>query len=162
MPITLTVNNQPFEYPVAGDSPGWGEPATDWAVEVTTVLNSLQGANDILQTTFTVANNISSSTNVIGLVFNTGQVRAAVIEYSIYRVSTGQPSGHSEAGVMVISYDNLASAGSKWSLVIGPVTANSGVTFTITDAGQIQYQSTDIGATGYSGNMHFRARTLTQ
>lgn len=162
MPITLTVNNIPFSYPVSGDSPGWGQGATDWATEVTTVLNDIVGPNDVLETTFNVINNQVSSSNVTGLVFNTGEVRAAFVEYSIYRTSTSNPSGFTESGNMNISYDNSASSGSKWSLVIGNITGNSGVTFTITDSGQIQYQSTNIGSTGYSGVMHFRATALSQ
>lgn len=162
MPITLTVNNIPYEYPIAGDSPGWGQPATDWATEVTLVLNDLLGSNDILETTFNVTNNVTSFTNVNSLVFNTGQVRAAQVAYSVYRTSTLNPSGHTEAGLMTLSYDNLAASGSKWSLVIGNVTGNSGVTFSVTDTGQIQYKSTDIGSAGYSGVMHFKATALSQ
>lgn len=162
MPITLTVNNIPFEYPIPGDSPGWGQGASDWAEEVTFVLNNLLGPNDITETTFNIANNVSSFTNVNGLIFNTGEVRSATVAYSIYRISTSNMSGNTESGVMNLSYDNLASSGQKWSLIIGNVTGNSGVIFTVTDAGQIQYQSTDIGSAGYSGVMHFKATALSQ
>lgn len=162
MPQTLIVNNIPFEYPVPGDEPGWGQPASDWAAEVTDVLNDLLGPNDITQTSFTILNNISISSDVAGLSFNTGQVRSAIIEYSIYRVSTGSPSGNAESGIMNIVYDNSAAPGSKWLLTVGFQNGNSGVTFTITDNGQFQYQSSDIGAAGYNGIMKFRARTLSQ
>lgn len=162
MPVTLTVNNIPFEYPIPGDSPGWGEGATDWATEVTTVLGSLLGPNDIIQSTFTIANNQLSPANIVGLIFNTGQVRSAIIEYSVYRRSTANPSGHSESGTINITYDNLAAPGSKWSLISYGLNGLSGVTFSVTDSGQIQYVSSDISATGYSGNMHFRARALNQ
>lgn len=162
MPITLTVNNVPVEYPLPGDSPGWGAGATDWAEQVTIALNNLQSPTDIQQKTFTIQNNISSPTNVTGLSFNTGLVRAAFIQYSIYRTSTSNPSGNVEAGTMTIVYDNSAASGSKWSLVGGPISSGtSGVTLTITDAGQFQYQSTNLG-TGYSGVMHFSAKTLGQ
>ena len=162
MPITLTVNNIPFEYPVSGDSPGWGGPATDWATEVTLVLNELLGSTDIVQTPFIISNNITSFTNIVGLSFNTGLVRGAVIDYTIYRTSTANPTGQAESGVLSVVYDNLAGSGSKWSLIAYGLNGNSGVTFNITDAGQLQYKSTDIGATGYSGVMHFRARSLGQ
>lgn len=161
MPVTLTVNNIPFEYPVAGDSPGWGQAATDWATQVTIALNDLQGLTDIPQKTFTIQNNITSYTDVAGLTFNTGLVRAAFIDYSVYRTSTSNPSGVSEAGQMIIVYDNLAAPGSKWLQIQGPKVGTSGVTFTITDAGQFQYKSDNLGA-GHSGNMHFRAKTLNQ
>ena len=165
MPVTLTVNNIPYEYPVPGDSPGWGQPATDWATEVTLVLNELLGSTDIVQTPFAIANNITSSTSVVGLSFNTGLVRAAFINYSIYRTYTASgpvASDVAEAGQMIAVYDNLAATGSKWSLTIGPVNGNSGVTFTITDSGQIQYTSTSLGISGGTGVMRFSARTLSQ
>ena len=162
MPITLTVNNQPFNYPVPGDSPGWGADATGWAEQVTAVLNDLQNPNDILDTSFNITNNQTSFTNVNGLVFNTGQVRSATINYSVYRVSTASPSGNAESGTLVITYDNAAAPGSKWSMIGTDLDGNSGITFTITDGGQIQYKTTDIGTSGYNGVMHFRAKTLAQ
>ena len=162
MPITLIVNNIPYEYPVPGDSPGWGQPATDWATEVTAVLAELLGSTDIVQTPFIISNNISSFSDIVGLSFNTGLVRGAVIDYTIYRTSTANPTGNSESGVLSVVYDNLAGSGSKWSLIGYAQNGDSGVTFNITDSGQFQYKSTDINATGYSGVMHFRAKTLAQ
>jgi len=162
MPVTLTVNNIPFEYPVSGDSPGWGDGATDWATEVTDVLNSLIGPNDIIQTTVTIANNQTTATNIVGLSFNTGQVRSAIIEYSVYRTSTANPTGHSESSTLVATYDNLAASGSKWSLIGTDINGNSGINITVLDSGQFQYTTNDINSVGYSGNMHFRARCLQQ
>jgi hypothetical protein len=161
MPQTLTVNNQPFETPIDGDPPGWGEQTSEWMAAVTDTLDELQGANDIPQTSFTVQNDISSAENVTGLSFNTGQVRSASIAYSVYRVSTAAPSGNSESGTMEIIYDNAAGAGSKWQMSVFGIAGNSGVSFTITDLGQVQYTSTDIDSVGYSGTMRFAAKSLT-
>lgn len=160
MSRTFTVNGQVFEYPEAGDEPGWGSEATDWAEEVTDVLADLSGIDDILQTTFTVANNQSSAANVEGLVFNTGRVRSAAIPYTIYRISDSNPSGHAETGILRIVYDNDAGAGDKWQMSIGGLAGNAGVSFSILDSGQLQYTSTDIGSVGYSGTMLFSADAL--
>lgn len=162
MPITLIVNNIPYQYPVPGDSPGWGQGATGWAEEVTAVLNDLVSPTDILPTTFSIANNNAVASNVTGLSFNTGLVRAAFIDYSVYRTSTSNPSGQSEGGQLIAVYDNSASTGNKWSLTQGPVNGNSGIIFSMTDAGQIQYTTTDIGTPGYSGVIKFSATTLGQ
>lgn len=162
LPIDVTVNNIVFPYPSPGDAPGWGEAATDTIVEIAEVLQELLGPNDISETSFVVQNNIAVATNIAGLSFNTGQVRAATINYSVYRTSTANPSGHAESGVITIVYDNSASAGSKWLMNVGNIAGNSGINFTITDAGQLQYTSSDINATGYSGVMHFRAKALGQ
>jgi hypothetical protein len=161
MSVTLTVNNIPFEYPVSGDEPGWAEGATGWAEEVTEVLGELLGPNDIIETTFNIQNNISTFTNIASLSFNTGEVRGAAINYTIYRVSDTTTSGKAESGTINIVYDNAAASGSKWTYTVFGVNGNSGVTFDVTDAGQFQYKSTDIGSAGYSGVMTFRAKSLS-
>lgn len=161
MAIDLTVLNVPYSYPTDGQSPGWGEGATDWAVAVTEALNDLIAPTDITQTTFVIANNQTSFTDINGLNFNTGLVRSATINYSCYRISTSNPSGHAESGILDIVYDNSA-ASPKWLISGSGITGNSGITFNILDSGQLQYKSTDIGSAGYSGVLHFRAKTLAQ
>lgn len=162
MAKTLTVNNTPYNYPTTGDEPGWGGEATGWAEEVTDVLSSLLGPDDILETTFSVNNNVSSAADVTALTFSTGSVRSAIVEYSVYRVSDSNLSGNAESGIMNMVYDNSASPGSQWSLVISNISGNAGVQFSITDAGQVQYTSTDIGSVNYNGTMKFKARALAQ
>lgn len=157
----LIVNGQVFGYPESGDEPGWGDSATDWAEEVTNVLGDLAGIDDILQTTFSIANNQSSAANVEGLIFNTGRVRSASIPYTIYRISDANPSGNSETGMISVVYDNDALSGEKWQLSVGDITGLSGVYFSILDSGQIQYTSTDIGTLDYEGTMVFSADSLT-
>lgn len=159
MPVQLIVNGTAYQYPIPGEDPGWGEDGTDWAQAVTDVLNTLLGAGDILQTSFNINNNVGVATNVNGLFFDPGTVRAANIDYSVYRTSTANPSGFSETGTIYLIYDDSASAGNKWQLS-QRTTGNSGVTFSILDSGQITYTSTDIGSVGYSGIIKFRAKTL--
>lgn len=154
----LTVNNTPYDYPTEGDEPGWGGEATGWAEEVTDVLNNLLGPDDILETSFNIANNQSSLANVTGLVFNAGSVRAASVEYSVFRISDSNPSGNAEFGEMHIVYDNNVG----WSLSMGGIVGLSGVIFSILPTGQIQYTSSDIGSTNYVGVMKFKAKTLSQ
>jgi len=160
MSTNLTVNNNTFAYPVPGDEPGWGEGATGWAVEVTEVLNNLQGTDDIPETSFTVANNNAVATDVVGLVFNPASVRAGVIDYSIYRSTS--ITELAEKGKMEIIYKNGASSGTKWSIGRVFFGDDAGVVFTMTDAGQVQYTSTNLSGTGYSGIMKFEAVVTQQ
>ncbi len=160
MPINVTINNQTFQYPAPGDSPGWGAEASDTIVAIAEALAQLLGPNDIPQTTFSIQNNISSFTNIANLIFNTGQVRGATVQYTIYRTSDTNPSGKAESGTINLVYDNSAASDSKWAFTVFGVTGNSGVTFSITDLGQFQYKSTDIGSAGYSGVMTFAAKAL--
>jgi len=158
LPKVLIVNNIPYNYPTSGDEPGWGGDATGWATGVTNALNDLLGPNDILETAFNVANNQASFADVTGLIFNAASVRAADISYSIFRISTANPSGFTEKGTIQIVYDNNVG----WSINQGNILGSSGVTFSVTTGGQIQYQSTDIGSLNYIGTMKFRAKTLQQ
>jgi hypothetical protein len=157
----LTVNNEVFQYPSPGDEPGWGEGATAWAVAVTDVLNTLLGPGDILNTTFSVANNQTSVTNVTGCIFDSTIVRAANVSYSIYRKTDSFTSGNTEAGTLLITYDNAAALGSKWTLVQN-ASGSAGVSFSINDSGQVQYISTDLTGANHLCTMKFSAKTLAQ
>lgn len=161
MSVNLTVNNNTFAYPTNGQEPGWGEGATAWAEAVTEVLNTLVAPSDILETSYTIDNNVSVPLDVNRMLFDPGTVRAANITYAIYRTSTATPSGKVESGTIYLNYDNAASLGNKWSLS-QQRHGDSGVSFSVTDAGQIQYISSDIDNTGYSGNIKFLAKTLSQ
>ncbi|PCI45881.1 MAG: hypothetical protein COB41_00385 [Proteobacteria bacterium] len=161
MSITVVINNTSFKIPSPGEDPGWGDDTTAYLVEVSKVLNSLLGPGDLLETTFNVANDISVAEDIVGLAFDTGTVRAVIIEYSSYRVSDANPSGNAETGVLMMIYDNSASAGNKW-LLVQDSSEDSGITFSVTDVGQFQYTSTDIDSTNYSGVLKFKARTLSQ
>lgn len=156
MSIPLVVNNTTFNYPEPGEDSGWGEDATGFAVEVAEVLGSLLSTGDILLSTFNVANNVSVFTDVNGLAFTAGLVRSVNVQYSIYRISTGSPSGNAEQGTLSIVYDNNAGAGNKW-LLSQTAVGDAGIIFDITDLGQFQYKSSDIGAPGYNGVLKFKA-----
>lgn len=153
MAVTLTVNGIPYEYPSNGENPGWGEDATAWAQAVTDVLNNSQGPGDILSTSFTIADNISSFTNVTGLAFSTSLVRSFEIEYNVFRTDGTTPQV--EVGLMHGVYN-----GTSWELS-RDYTGEAGMTYEITNAGQFRYKSTSVGGT-YSGSMKFRAKTLAQ
>lgn len=160
MPVQLTVGNNTYNFPIQGEDPQWGSEATDWAQAVTDVLATLLAPGDILQTTATINNNVAVATNVNGLLFDPAQVRAANVDYSVYRTSSTTLSGAAESGTIHLIYDNNASAGSKWTLSQRK-NSDAGISFSITDTGQIQYMSSNIGATSYSGTMKFSAKTLS-
>ena len=160
MSIPLTINGTTYNYPSPGDDAGtWGEDATGFAVEVAAVLATLLAPGDILQTSFTVSNNVTIASNVNGLLFDPAQVRAANITYSVYRKTDSVTSGNVENGTLYINYDTNAGAGLKWTLS-QQRNGDAGITFSITDAGQFQYITTDITGTNYIGQMKFSAKSL--
>lgn len=155
----LTIAGTVYNFPVAGETPNWGQDATSCIVALAEALNSLLGPGDILQTSETIENNVSIASTINGLIFDPNVVRAATISYTIYRVSTANPSGFSEVSKAFIVYDDNAAIGQKWKMSIES-NGDSGVLLSINDTGQVFFQSTDIGSSGYSGTMIFSARTL--
>ena len=160
MPTDLIVNNNIFAYPDDGDPPGWGADATGWAVEVTDVLQTLAGTNDITETIFTLTNNTSSPSNITALSFNPSTVRSATVEYSIYILTSS--TERAEAGTLKLVYKNGGPIGAKWSIGNVFFGDDCGIVFSVTDAGQVQYTSTNIAGTGYSGVIHFTATVTLQ
>jgi hypothetical protein len=161
MAISLTVNGTTYLYPESGENPNWANGAgpTEWAQAVTDTLSTIVGPGDILNTTFAIDNNITVATDVNGLIFDSGTVRAANISYSVYRTSTANPAGHAETGTIQIVFDDSASVNSKWSLTQSS-NGTAGIAFSMGDNGQMQYKTSDIGATGYSGVIKFSAKAL--
>ena len=157
MPITLTVNNTPYEYPTPNDPKGWGEPATGWATEVTNLLADLKGPNDIVQTAYSIANNQTSPTSVIGLQFDAATVRYAIVDYTIYLATS--TTEIAEGGQIHLLYKNVANT---WLIEVDRQGDASGVVFSITNGGQLQYTSANIGGLSYTGKIGFRAKTLNQ
>jgi hypothetical protein len=158
MPTPLVVNQETYEYPVNRDPAGWGGEATGWAQAVTTVLGSLAGPNDILNTVANIANGQATPAVVPGLSFDTALVRGATVNYNVYRV-TSAPSAQEvvEQGIMLLSY--LPNA-NTWDMVILS-SRQSGVTFSISNAGQVMYTSSTLTGVNYNGSITFRAVGLT-
>lgn len=157
MSKNLSVNGNNFSYPEAGDPPGWGEGASNWADEVTEVLNTLSNVNNVLETTFILTNGQTTPANVTDLVFSTSSVRAAEIDYSVYITTDSEEL--TETGKLVIAYSNVSGT---WDIAQYALMDDSGIEFSILNSGQVQYTTTTIAGTGYSGTLKFKAKVLTQ
>ena len=155
----LTIGNQSFNYPDPGEEAGWGEDATGWAEAVTTALSALIGTGDILPSTYSIPNN-STNQDVVGLAFNSSEIRSANINYNVYRKSNTE-TGIAESGVMLLDLNDTGAVGQKWQLTIQK-NGEAGVSFSVTDSGQIQVTSSDIGLAGYVGTMRFSAKALSK
>lgn len=156
MAISLVINGETFLYPENNESPSWGEEAAAWAVAVTDALSAVSGTGDILPTPAAIANNQASAANVTGLAFSSATTRGAIVEYSVYRVTSTNEVV--ETGQMYITYKSTAAEFGV--TIVGSDT--SGVTFTITNTGQVQYTSTNLAGSSYTGTIKFRARAITQ
>jgi hypothetical protein len=146
--IQVYVNNIPFEIPVQGEQPPWGESLTDFLVEVATVLNSLKGTADILETSAIISNNVTTFRDIPDMKFNTATVRSFKVEGSIAR-TTDSTKLYEQFTLTGLRTD------SQWLLEQEGI-GNSGVIFDIDSSGQIQYKSTNMSGTNYSGLIKFR------
>jgi hypothetical protein len=153
MSIIVTVNNIPFEIPVEGQPAPWGQNLTDYFVEVAKVLNSLKGANDILETGATIVLNQTTFADIADFKFNAATVRSFSVQGSITRTTNS-----------VKLYESFTLSGlyidTDWVLQLEGF-GDTGVTLDITPAGQVQYKSTSIAGSGYIGLMKFRGIGIT-
>jgi hypothetical protein len=160
MAVSIVIAGTTYNFPESGESPNWGPEATDAIVAMANAINTLLAPGDILQTSFSIDNNIAVAANINGLLFDSGTVRAANVSYAIYRTSTSNPAGNAETGLIKLIFDDDAPVNEKWKLSQDK-DGESGVTISIGDDGQLVYKSSDIGAVGYSGTIRFAAKALS-
>ena len=161
MPIPLSINGVTFNYPVKGNEQ-WGVEATNWAIAVTTAINTALTPGDIPQpsTGVFILNNNVTPANVSGLLIDPALFRGAIIEYSIYRVKGSTEL--TETGTMEVSFKTTSNT---WGLSregsAGTDGDEIGVQFTILPSGQVQYTSSDITTSGtYTSLLQYRVRIL--
>lgn len=109
---------------------------------------------------FTLVNNVAVAASIEGMKFDPRKISVAHIDFLIQRVTTG--GGATQliaAGTFIIAYRPNPVGWSYYSLGAGPDA--SGITFTITSAGQVQYTSTNITGTASISKLYWRARTMS-
>lgn len=146
----------PGSQPGAGDSAiGYGEDATAWAKEVTSVINSLLGRGDILTTTVNIQNN-KLDEDVQFMVFSGSIVRAANISYVVERADGN--NSYVESGTIYLNYNEETGI---WSLA-QKKQGDAGIAFSVTSEGQVKYSSSNLPGPEYTGSITFQAKTLGQ
>lgn len=156
MSKSLVINNETYTFPDNRDSAGWGTDVTAWSVAVTDTLNRIIPSGDIISSSALI-NNGASATPITDLFFDPTLVRGIIIEFTIYRVTTGAGAQEKvETGTAYISYKPVA-ATFDFS-VVG--SSGSGVTLSIDNTGQVKYTSDSMTGSSYSGKINFRARVF--
>jgi hypothetical protein len=118
------------------------------------------GVSSLFSGSFIAANNISSATNVTGLSFATADIRyfEAKVVITITKTDT------TTLDEIITLRGNNNDSG--WQLFIENIGDTSGVTFTITSSGQIQYTSTNVASFSssifrYSAQQYTKTGTYT-
>lgn len=108
-----------------------------------------------------IVNNQATPLSIEGLSFSTNKANQGIVEYYIEIMTTGFLGVELiESGVFHV----VRKAKSEtWEIVSMPTPgpSTSGVSFSITTSGQIQYTSADSPGTPYVSRMSYRVRTLT-
>lgn len=107
-------------------------------------------ASDIEETSFSIANNQAAPTNITGLTFSNATVRSFSTIVSVSIDAT--------ADLFEVFEIKGIQKGSEWDFSVSSTGDNTGISFSITNAGQIQYTSASY-AGFVSGVMKFRAST---
>lgn len=128
-----------------GNNTGSTANAVDLSVsQVQTMLGIIPSSSgDLSQATFTAADNQSSPANITGFTFANASVRSFDATVSIVR--NGTYAAYKLYGIQ---------KGSSWAMSEAYTGDVTGITFSITTAGQIQYTST---STGFTSQVQYRA-----
>ncbi len=107
------------------------------------------------ETYFDLVNNQAVAANITPLVFDKRFTSYVVIDYVIQRMSSG--ADLVQGGILLAVYRPFSNT---WSLVEygTPGPSASGITFSITSAGQIKYTSTNMAGTVVLSRIVFRTR----
>ena len=151
----LTVGSNTYEYPDNNADPGsYGEDASDWAEAINDVVATLFGTYDVANTTASLTNNQSTAADVSGLLFDSSVVRSFIVNYVVYRSTD---SGYAnESGTISAVYDG----DTAWVYTIDHE-GDGEVDFQVTSVGQVQYFTSDLSGTNYSGTTKFNASAIT-
>lgn len=155
--LVIDPSNAPSVSAAVGDSVLISDLSDSGALKKVTVqsivdLAGAGSAGDLSETSFSISNNQASPADVTGLAFANATVRAFEVLASV------------EIDADADLYETFAlygiQKGASWDMSQESVGDNSGIIFTITNAGQIQYISQDL-AGFVEGTIRFRARTTS-
>lgn len=113
-----------------------------------------------IERSFQIPNNIASAADVESLKVNARSVSQAIVEFLVQRVTVGVGATEViESGSFMLTY-NPTSADWQYTPVLINLPDDSGVDFTVTTDGQVQYTSSNITGTGSISRVVWRMRTL--
>ncbi len=160
MSIPLNINGSIVEFPSSAQSPNWAPAVIQFAELVALALSSVVGPFDVVPQIFTLDSyNPGTNISVNNLAFPTSSVRSAIITYNVHR--TTSDGSVSESGEIEIVYDVDNPTNNKWEIAQERV-GDASISFTITDAGQVQFSTSTLSGTDHSGQLAFSAKALLQ
>lgn len=156
----ITIGGNVISFPSSGEPADWSQPIIDFATDVQNALSGVVGPSDISPQSYDISTfNGVSNQNIPALTFSTSTVRSAVIQYAVYR--TTNTSNAVESGMLTIYFNTNNGTGQKWEMV-REYQGDGLTTFSISDAGQVQFSNTTLSGSSHSGKLSFSAKCLLQ
>jgi hypothetical protein len=163
MSVIIEIQGTPIEFPSTGESPNWAPAVIQFAQSVEGALSLVVNASDVPpQVQFISRDGITAFRTIQNLEFDSGVVRAAYINYSLFFRENPENTGvvTSESGTMTLLYN-----GTTWSLIrefVGEATVNNVLTeFDVNESGQVRIKTGTL--VDYSeAKISFSAKTLPQ
>jgi hypothetical protein len=156
MPKTVIVGTEEFELPLQGENPDYGEELTDFFTSIADALTTVQQPNDILRSTAAINNNVTVPAIIPGFSYDTSEVRSINAEFIVKRTTTSPANNLVESGFIEGNY-----TGSEWQIAIRSI-GSAGVEFSINPSGQIEYTSSDLVGSNYTGSIIFRSKVFNE
>lgn len=156
---TIVINSQVIQFPNTASSPDWSQAIIQFAEAVEAALNSTIGQFDIPPSTYDISsfNPTSMATSIPGLAFSSTAVRGAYIRIAVGR-TTSSASAFEITTIDAI-YQPTNSPGSLWQLSQSTL-GNGQISFTMTDTGQMQFQTNTLAGTDHTGVITFSATAM--
>jgi hypothetical protein len=155
--IPITINGTIVNFPSSGDSPNWSPAVIQFAQLVAAALQFSFGPFDIPPQTYTMTSNVNTNVALPNLAFPPSEVQGAIINYCVFRNTNSTVA--SETGQIFVNYNSSFPTGQKWEISTNHV-GIAQITFSISDVGQVQFSTTSITGTGYTGFITYQASAI--
>lgn len=153
MSTKVQIGNKDFNIPDPGEKVGYAEETTDYLVAIADALSSVQGPNDILQSSASIANNQTTLAIISGLQFDASDVLSIEVSFIVSREYDSGSTVITESGNIIGSYD-----GSVFKISVDS-DGDTGVNFDVSNTGQLQYTSSDL-PNHVTSSITFKASTI--
>jgi hypothetical protein len=160
MSFTITIQGTEIQFPASSESPNWSEAIDQFATSVEAALSGLAGAFDVPPQVYVIDSfNPVTDQALPNFAFPVTDVRSIYIRYAVFR-TTSTTTAYETGNIMAIySPDNPVN--NKWDFSVDRV-GDGQITFSITDAGQIQFSTQTLGGINHAGKITATAQAVLQ
>jgi hypothetical protein len=155
--MKINIQGTIIDFPESGDPANWAPPIDQFAASVEEAFNAVLGPFDVSPQVFVMTSNANANVDLPNLAFPTSSVRAAFIEYSVFR-TTNTDTGY-ETGTINVVYNPNNPIGTKWEIT-REYQGTDEMTFNITDVGQVQFTSSALSGSNHVGKITYTAKAL--